>query len=65
MAHGSTTASQEHRFALEVLDRVDAARTICDAALLGGQWFDPAVLEGVGDLMHAAARWAQVTEVAS
>ena len=64
MAHRSPQGFPTGRTTFEVLDRVAAARTICDAALLGGQWLDATVLDGVSDLVRAAARWAEVAEVA-
>ena len=62
MDERSTTGPSASEGTLEVLDRVDAARTVCDAVLLGGQWLDAKVLEGVSDLVRAAARWAEVVE---
>ena len=47
----------------EVLVRVDAARAVLDAVLLGGVWLDADVLTEVGGLLAAAARWQSVAEV--
>ena len=61
MTQGSRSVS-EPTITFEVLDRVDAARAVLDAVLLGGVWLDADVLTEVGGLIAAAARWQRLSE---
>jgi hypothetical protein len=47
---------------LEAVVRLDAARTVLDAVLIGRWLADPAVIDNVGKLVTNAARWARIAD---